>query len=45
MNGKIKKMRYGIGMRTQYPQGDDMVKRTEDQLDQRAGPTSSASTA
>jgi hypothetical protein len=34
MNGKTKKMRYGIGMRTQYPQGDDMVKRTEDQLDQ-----------
>jgi alkanesulfonate monooxygenase SsuD/methylene tetrahydromethanopterin reductase-like flavin-dependent oxidoreductase (luciferase family) len=34
MNGKTKQMRYGIGMRTQYPQGDDMVKRTEDQLDQ-----------
>ena len=29
-----KKMRYGIGMRTQYPQGDDMVKRTEDQMAQ-----------
>jgi alkanesulfonate monooxygenase SsuD/methylene tetrahydromethanopterin reductase-like flavin-dependent oxidoreductase (luciferase family) len=34
MNGKTKKMRYGIGMRMQYPQGDDMVQRTEDQLDQ-----------
>ena len=34
MSGAATTMRYGIGMRTQYPQGDDMVKRTEDQLDQ-----------
>lgn len=32
MNGRT--MRYGIGMRTQYPQGDDMVRRTEDQMAQ-----------
>jgi alkanesulfonate monooxygenase SsuD/methylene tetrahydromethanopterin reductase-like flavin-dependent oxidoreductase (luciferase family) len=32
MSGKT--MRYGIGMRTQYPQGDDMVRRTEDQMAQ-----------
>lgn len=30
----VKKMRYGIGMRTQYPQGDDMVRRAEDQVAQ-----------
>ena len=27
-------MRYGIGMRTQYPQGDDMTRRAEDQMAQ-----------
>jgi len=30
----MKKMRYGIGMRTQYPQGYDMVKAAEEQLEQ-----------
>jgi len=34
MSSAAKTMRYGIGMRTQYPQGDDMVKRAEDQIDQ-----------
>ncbi len=29
-----RKMKYGIVMRTQYPQGDDMVRRTEDQMAQ-----------
>ena len=29
-----RKMRYGIGMRTQYPQGDDMHRRAEDQMAQ-----------
>ena len=28
------KMKYGIVMRTQYPQGEDMVRRTEDQMEQ-----------
>jgi hypothetical protein len=34
MNGTTKKMRYGIGMRTQYPQGDNMVQQAVDQLAQ-----------